>query len=112
MKNIVVSAELKCLIFNGFILCVHVCEINEDRESARLFVYIHMPYRMLGADRRIFRVTFIKALLTIKYFFEAYLSIKHGIFQDHKDKDSSIRAVTLEHFTYTFIDCQILYNIL
>ena len=66
-----------------------------------------MRYRMLGADRRIFRVTFIKALLTNKYCFEAYLSIEHGIFQD--DKDFSIRAVTLELFTNTFIQCQVLY---
>ena len=71
------------------------------RFSATLSV--NMRYRMLGADRRIFRVTFIKALLTNKYCFEAYLSIEHGIFQDDKDKDSSIRAVTLEHFTNTFI---------
>ena len=57
---------------------------------------------MLGADRTIFRFTFIKALLTNTYRFEAYLSIKHDIFQDDKDKDSSMRAVTLEHFTNTF----------
>ena len=31
---------LKCLVFkaNGFILCAHVCGIDENRESARLFV--------------------------------------------------------------------------
>ena len=68
-----------------------------------------MRYRMLAADRRIFRLTFIKTLLTIKYCFEAYFSIKHGICQDDKDKDSSIRAVTFEHFTNTFIDCQVMY---
>ena len=62
---------------------------------------------MLAADRRIFRFTFIKTLLTIKHCFEANFSIKHGFFQDDKGKDSSIPAVTLEHFTNTFIDCQV-----
>ena len=41
---------------------------------------VNMRYQMLKADRRIFRVTFIKALQTIKYCFDAYISIKHGIF--------------------------------
>ena len=63
---------------------------------------------MLGADRKIFHFTFSKSLLVIKNCFEAYLSIKHDIFQDYEDKDSSMRAVTLEHFTNTFVDCQVL----
>ena len=52
---------------------------------------------------------YFQTLLTIKYCFEAYFPIKHIIFQDYKGKDSSIRAVTLEHFTNTFIDCQVMY---
>ena len=72
-------------------------------ENKRDSLCKHMRYRMLAADRRIFRFTFIKTLLTIKHCFEAYFSIKHVFFQDDKGKDSSIRAVTLEHFTNTFI---------
>ena len=82
VKDIVVSDVQKCLVFkaNGFILCVHVCGIDEDRESGSATLCVNLRYRLLGANRRIFRVSFIKALQTIKYGFDVYLSIKHGIF--------------------------------